>query len=592
MLLIRGKMSLPEQSSKENKITFFSGMKEFIAPYTGRFALSVILSITGVACSILCYVFVGKIAAELIEGTKDLSALVKWLVPLILCKLLSGVLLNTSTWVSHKAAFCTLADIRSALADKMLRLPLGYFETTGSGRIKAIAVDRVETVEKTLAHMLPELTGNILAHAALVVWAFFIDRRVSLVMVGWMILGLCCSGGMMMGYEQKFGRYAKAEKGMNQAIVEYVGGIEVIKNFNRTEQSYKRITDSVDEHTASMLEWMKDAQLWQTLVMTICPLAIFPTAVFGLHLVQGGSLAVSELFLLLIISMSIFAPLMKASSYIDQIASMDEAAKEVRAILDAPELKRGDGVPDGEGDIEFSHVTFSYDGEVNALDDVSFTVPKGSFTALAGLSGSGKSTIAKLLAGYRDKSGGKILIGTKDISEISSDELNRCIAYVDQETYLYNTTIMENIRVGDPSASDEQVKECAAKCGCDAFISALPQGYDTQAGTAGGRLSGGERQRIAICRAMLKNAPVVILDEATASADPENEAEIQRSLSALCENKTLIVVEHRLSTIKNADNILVMENGKVAESGTHGELIDQKGIYAKLWEISEGGSRE
>lgn len=577
-------------NNDQKSVSFFKEMKEFIRPYNKGFVLSVIISIIGVFCNLLSYLFAGEIAGKIFGGEKSFNVVVILLALVVLCKLLSGVFMNVSTTISHKAAFKTLRDIRLALAEKMMKLPLGYFEKTGSGRIKTTLVDRVESIEKTLAHILPEVSGNLAAPILMTIWAFFIDYRIALIMTIWFFVGLLFSGGMMYDYNNRYNGYVEAEKNMNEAIVEYVRGIEVIKNFNRTESSFKKYIDAIKKHSKVAIKWQKQTQVFMGLSMTVTPYSIFPVIISGLIFVNNGSLTGEKLFLLILISLGIYEPLARVINYSDSIAVMGTVASEVKEILYSPELERADGkITSGNMDIEIKNVDFSYDNDENkALDNVSLTIKYGEMTALVGESGSGKSTIAKLLAGYWDKNSGSILIGGKDISTYSQEEINRYIAYVDQETFLYNMSILDNIRIGKKGASDEEVIEAARKAGCDEFIRALPDGYFTNAGVAGTMLSGGERQRIAIVRAMLKNAPIMIMDEATASSDPENEASIQEALSVSARGKTLIVVAHRLSTIVNADNIVLMEAGKVKAAGTHTELLEGSEKYKKMWEISEG----
>ena len=320
--------------------------------------------------------------------------------------------------------------------------------------------------------------------------------------------------------------------------------------------------------------------------MAIAPFSVFPVLIAGIIFYSNGTLAPETFFMMMLLSMGIFRPLMQAMSYFDQLAQMGTNAKEIKDILDEPELKRGDREISGF-DIELSDVTFSYSGEKTpAADHISLKVPAGTMLALVGLSGSGKSTAAKLIAGFWDADSGRVLIGGRDISQLSQKSLNQKIAYVDQDTFLFDISVMDNIRMGDPSASDEEVINAAKAAGCDDFIRALPNGYDTLAGAAGGRLSGGERQRIAIARAMMKNAPIMILDEATASSDPENEASIQEALSAASRGRTLVVIAHRLSTVMNAEQIAYVKNGRIEAVGTHSELLEICPDYAKQWAMS------
>lgn len=575
-------------NSDNKQPLFFGELGGFMKPYGTQYGLSVAVSVAAVASGLAAYAFAGIIAGKLFSGNAEIRSLMIYAALVAVCKILNGVLINASTWISHHAAYHTLSDIRKALIEKLVRLPMGYFEENGSGRLKAMLTDHIEGMERTLAHMLPELTANLLAPAAMMIWSFFIDWRLALCILVWIIIGFSATGGMMKNYPEKYAGQISAMKSMNQAVTEYVGGIEVIKNFGRADECYGKFKEAVYGHAEYNINWQKETQIYSSLGMAIAPFSVFPVLIAGVIFYNNGTLAPETLFMMILLSMGIFRPLMQAMSYFDQLAQMGTNAKEIKDILDRTELKRGDEEISG-ADIELSGVTFSYSGEKEpAADCISAMVPSGTMLALVGPSGSGKSTVAKLIAGYWDADSGSILIGGKSISEISQCSLNKNIAYVDQDTFLFDTSIMENIRMGDPSASDDEVIEAAKAAGCDDFIRALPQGYMTTAGAAGGRLSGGERQRIAIARAMMKNAPIMILDEATASSDPENEASIQTALSAAAKGRTLVVIAHRLSTVMNAEQIAYVKNGRIEAVGTHAELLEKCPDYAKQWALSEG----
>lgn len=575
-------------NSDNKQPSFFGELGSFMKPYGTQYGLSVAVSVAAVASGLAAYAFAGIIAGKLFSGNAEIRSLMIYAALSAVCKLLNGVLINTSTWISHHAAYHTLSDIRKALIEKLVRLPMGYFEENGSGRLKAMLTDHIEGMERTLAHMLPELTANLLAPAAMMIWSFFIDWRLALCILIWIIIGFSATGGMMKNYAEKYAGQIAAMKSMNQAVTEYVGGIEVIKNFGRADECYGKFKEAVYGHAEYNINWQKETQIYSSLGMAIAPFSVFPVLIAGVIFYNNGTLAPETFFMMILLSLGIFRPLMQAMSYFDQLAQMGTNAKEIKDILNYSELKRGNDEISG-ADIELSDVTFSYSGEEEpAADHISVKVPSGTMLALVGPSGSGKSTAAKLIAGYWDADGGNIFIGGKSISEISQQSLNKDIAYVDQDTFLFDTSIMENIRMGDPSASDDEVIKAAKAAGCDDFIRALPQGYMTTAGAAGGRLSGGERQRIAIARAMMKNAPIMILDEATASSDPENEASIQTALSAAARGRTLVVIAHRLSTVMNAEQIAYVKSGRIEAVGTHTELLEKCPDYAKQWALSEG----
>lgn len=589
-----------EDNKRKESASFFNELGCFMRPYRRGYTLSVLISTLSVLLNIGAYMLAGSIVVELFSSTVDWSNIVVLGVLLAICKLGNGIAMNISTWLSHQAAYKTLKDIRNALVEKMLRLPLGYFEENGSGRLKTMLVDNIEGIEKTLAHMLPEMTGNLAGPIVLIIWMYLIDWRVALAMSIWILIGFSVTMGMMRGYEEKFQGQIKASKTMNQAIVEFVNGIEVIKNFGRTEESYSKYIDAIKGHADYNVHWMKETQIFSSLGMAIAPFSIFPVLISGLIFWNKGSLETPMFFLLMILSFGIFSPLMTAMTYVDQTAQMGTYAKEIRDLLNYNELQRGNRTKFDNSDIEFKDVSFSYGKEAHdvsntnavevdkkAADNVSLKIKDGSMMAFVGPSGSGKSTLGKLIAGYWDPNEGSIAIGGHDMKEYAQEALNAEIAFVDQDTFLFNKSIRDNIRLGNLNASNDEVEEAAKKAGCHEFILALPNGYETMAGAAGGSLSGGERQRITIARAMMKNAPIMILDEATSSSDPENEASIQESLSAAARGKTLIVIAHRLMTVKNADQIAYIEDGRIKKMGRHEELMESCDDYRKMWDLSE-----
>lgn len=570
---------------KEKEPNFFKEMDSFIKPYKKRYILSVMLSMLSVLCELLSYAFVGILAGYIFKGFHG-NNMIYVLIFTIICKI-SGVLLsNISTLISHKAAYLTLKDLRYAICDKFVRLPMGYFDMNPSGTLKTILVDRVEDIEKTLAHLLPEMTANLLIPIAMIVWMLAVNIKLTGIIFLWVIFGLSIGMLMMIGYKKKYEGQVQAQKNMNQAVIEYVKGIDVIKTFNMEDSSYAKYKNAVIRHAEYAINWMKSSQIYASLSYSIAPVSIFPTIVVGLIFFNNGFLTEQSLFLFMMISLGIFKPIVKASSYVDQLAQMGTVTKEIKGILDYPELKRSENSNLKEKmtyDIAFENLQFSYDGTKNDVDDVNLTIKEKTMTAIIGTSGSGKSTLMKLLAGFWDFEKGKIKIGGIEVKDLSMNDLNTLISYVDQNTFLFDDTILENIRIGKKDATNDEVIEAAKRAGCHDFILTLPDGYDT---IAGDRLSGGEKQRIAIARAILKNAPIIILDEATASTDIENEEKIQGALLEFTKGKTLIVITHKIKTVINADKIIYMENGKIICDGKHEELIKSCSTYKHLYEIA------
>ena len=472
-----------EDNKRKESASFFKELGCFMRPYRRGYTLSVLISTLSVLLNIGAYMLAGSIVVELFSSTVNWSNIVVLGVLLAICKLGNGIAMNISTWLSHQAAYKTLKDIRNALVEKMLRLPLGYFEENGSGRLKTMLVDNIEGIEKTLAHMLPEMTGNLAGPVVLIIWMYLIDWRVALAMSIWILIGFSVTMGMMRGYEEKFQGQIKASKTMNQAIVEFVNGIEVIKNFGRTEESYSKYIDAIKGHADYNVHWMKETQIFSSLGMAIAPFSIFPVLISGLIFWNKGSLETPMFFLLMILSFGIFSPLMTAMTYVDQTAQMGTYAKEIRDLLNYHELQRGDRTKFDNNDIEFKNVSFSYGKEAHdvsntnavevdkkAADNVSLKIKDGSMMAFVGPSGSGKSTLGKLIAGYWDPNEGSIAIGGHDMKEYSQEALNAEIAFVDQDTFLFNKSIRDNIRLGNLNASNDEVEEAAKKAGCHEFI--------------------------------------------------------------------------------------------------------------------------
>ncbi len=572
---------------KEKEPSFFKEMEVFIQPYKGKYVLSVLLSTISVLCELLSYAFVGLLAGNVFRGIHASRNIVVLMLAII-CKLANVLFSNGSLLISHKAAYFTLRDLRYAICDKFIRLPMGYFDKNSSGKLKTVLVDRVEDIEKTLAHLLPEMTANLLIPVAMIIWMLLINATLTGIMFVWILFGLSVGMAMMIGYSEKYEGQVQAQKNMNQSVVEYVKGIEVIKTFNMGEHSYMKYKNAVSHHAEYAINWMKNSQLYASLSYSIAPVSIFPTIVMGLIFLNKGSMTEQSFFLFMMISLGIFKPIVKASGYVDQLAQMGTVTKEIKEILALPEIKRKKQSilkKDGRCDISFDRLQFSYDGIKNDIDGVNLEIKEKMMTAIIGTSGSGKSTLMKLLAGFWDVERGDIRIGNISIKDLSMKDLNSLISYVDQNTFLFNDSIMENIRVGKRGASDDEIIEAAKRAGCHDFIMEFPRGYDT---IAGERLSGGERQRIAIARAMLKNSPIVILDEATSSTDVENEEKVQEALLEFTKDKTLIVITHKINTILHADQIVYMENGKILCNGTHEELMRACSEYRRLYEWANG----
>lgn len=562
---------------------------EFSKPCRSSFIISVILAIFGAAAAMLPYFAVANIIVKIIEGERNISYYFYWCGAAAAGFVFKAVFMSISASVSHTATYTILKEIRMRLVSKLSKVPMGYILEMPSGKLKDVIVDRVESLETTLAHLLPEVTSNILVPTAIVVYLFVLDWRMALVSLITMPIGLLCLKGMGRNYSQRFAELVDAERNMNTTVIEYVNGIEVIKGFNQSANSYTKYKDVVNYAANYAVNWMKDCQLFKSMGISIWPAVLITVLPFGCYFNMTGTLSTAVFITIIILSLGITNPIITVIGYTDSIAQVGTVVDEVCEILDAPELIRPaqDKVLKNLT-IKLKDVTFSYDDKTQILKGVNLTIEPGSVTALVGPSGGGKSTITKLIAGFWDVTGGSVTLGGIDIREIPQKQLMEQIAYVSQDNYLFNETVRENIRMGRPSASDEEVENVAKASGCHDFIMKLEHGYDFVVGGAGGHLSGGERQRIAIARAMLKNAPIVILDEATAYTDPESEAVIQEAVAKLVVGKTLIVIAHRLSTVTDSDKMVVVKDGSIAAEGTHKELLENCKLYKNMWEAHIG----
>ncbi len=571
-------------SAKEKTGTMYWLMK-WLGTDKSKFIASLIFAVLSVIFKLLPYFVIGSIVGLILDGTGELRQYIFHIGMIAASFVLSEIFHLISTSLSHKGTFAILANIRKSTLDKLARVPLGYVKDTGSGAFKNIIVDRIDSMETVLAHIVPEFTSNLIAPAAMLVYFFIIDWRIALFSLIPAVLGMLAMMGMFVGYEKSFNNAVVKTKALNDAAVEYINGIEVIKAFGKAEKSYDKFVIAAHEGADCFIEWMRRNNIWQGLTMTLTPYTLLTVLPVGAYFVSCGTLSAVDFVMCIILALGLITPLLTLMGYTDDIGKMRTIFGEAISILETDELDRPEksrAVP-ADNSVKLKNVHFAYhDKEI--LHGINMDIAAGSVAAIVGPSGSGKSTAAKLIASMWDVNSGSIEIGGVNIKDMSLKDYNRSIAYVSQDNYLFDETIMENIRMGKQGATDEEVINAAKNSGCYDFIMQLENGFDTVVGGVGGHLSGGEKQRISIARAMLKNAPIIILDEATAYTDPENEAVIQSSVARLVKGKTLIVIAHRLSTIADADKIFVIKNGNVAEEGTHKQLIEMNGIYRKMWE--------
>ena len=564
----------------------------FVGERNSKMRISILLAVLGEMFGIVPFLMVALLADELYRGTATIQRVLFFSGIAAICQLIKMLLTWRSSLMSHKISFTILKNIREAITDRMAKVPMGVMLETPTGTFKNLIVDNVAKLEDSMAHFMPELPSNIAAPLCSILLIFILDWRMGLASLITIPLGILFFAAMMRGYGPRMENYMRSANDMNSSLVEYVSGIQVIKAFNRSASSYGKYSKSVNYFHDSTMEWWSQCWFWNAAARAVLPSTLLGTLPVGAWLYMEGTLSLPVFLISLVVPLGFVAPLMKVSEAMEQVSMIKGNLEQVTAFLKTPELVRpSEPVSLGERTYQFEDVHFGYK-ETEILHGISFQTKPGTMTAIVGPSGSGKSTIAKLMAGFWDVTSGSVRFGGQDIRQIPFEQLMGEISYVAQDNFLFDKSIRENIRMGNPAATDEEVEDAAKAANCHDCIMQLEQGYDTLAGDAGDRLSGGERQRITIARAMLKPSSVVILDEATAYADPENEALIQQAISKLVAGKTLIVVAHRLNTIRNADQILVVANGNIAGRGTQEELLRECPIYQKMWQDYAGTIEE
>ena len=564
----------------------------FVGERNSKMRISILLAVLGEMFGIVPFLMVALLADELYRGTATIQRVLFFSGIAAICQLIKMLLTWRSSLMSHKISFTILKNIREAITDRMAKVPMGVMLETPTGTFKNLIVDNVAKLEDSMAHFMPELPSNIAAPLCSILLIFILDWRMGLASLITIPLGILFFAAMMRGYGPRMENYMRSANDMNSSLVEYVSGIQVIKAFNRSASSYGKYSKSVNYFHDSTMEWWSQCWFWNAAARAVLPSTLLGTLPVGAWLYMEGTLSLPVFLISLVVPLGFVAPLMKVSEAMEQVSMIKGNLEQVTAFLKTPELVRpSEPVSLGERTYQFEDVHFGYK-ETEVLHGISFQTRPGTMTAIVGPSGSGKSTIAKLMAGFWDVTSGSVRFGGQDIRQIPFEQLMGEISYVAQDNFLFDKSFRENIRMGNPAATDEEVEDAAKAANCHDFIMQLEQGYDTLAGNAGDRLSGGERQRITIARAMLKPSSVVILDEATAYADPENEALIQQAISKLVAGKTLIVVAHRLNTIRNADQILVVANGNIAGRGTQEELLRECPIYQKMWQDYAGTIEE
>ncbi|MBQ9302831.1 ABC transporter ATP-binding protein [Butyrivibrio sp.] len=566
-----------------------------VAPYIGKYkkytVRAVLLMSLGIVANVVPYYFLYQIISPLTRGEAiDFRFVMMRVLAVLLCELIYSFSYVQGLIYSHISAYNTLKNLRISLQGKLEKQPLGNIAELGTGRIKKIFTDDIDQIELLLAHAIPEGIANVFIPLLIIIVMFVADWRMGLLSLVPLFAGLFAMGMMMKAGFEKMNAYYESAAKMNNTIIEYVNGMEVVKVFNKDGDSYKKFGERVRGYRDFTIAWYKVCWPWMAAYTSILPCVALLIIPVGSAMVLSGALTLDKLILVLCLSFAVGPSFLKALNFAGKFPQLDYKISELEKLMDHPPLKQGTNEFKGDGyDVSFENVRFAYD-EKEVLHGISLKLKQGTTTALVGESGSGKSTLAKLLVHYYDLNGGSISIGGQDITDMSLEALNDQVAFVSQEQFLFNTSLYENILIGKPDATREQVLNAAKRAQCDEFLVRLPDGIETMAGDGGKQLSGGERQRISLARAILKDAPIIVLDEATAFMDPENEEKLSAALDEIMKNKTVLVIAHRLSTIKNADKICVIKDGECIAEDTHNNLVMSSREYRKFWEASVSAS--
>lgn len=595
----------------------FKKVLEYAGKYRRTTYASIFVMLFGVAMSVIPYFLAYQLITPLMGyGQIDVSGIIWRLGAIALCGILYAVFYVWGLSLSHRSAYHTLQNIRISLQRKMEKQPLGTIQEKGVGVIKKMFIDDIESIELLLAHALPEGISNVAVPVFVFIAMFFVDWKLTVLSLCSLPLGFLAMGAMYQQGMGKMGAYYSAAQKMNNTIVEYINGMEVVKVFNKDGESYQKFETDVKNYRDFTLDWYKVCWPWMALYNSIIPCISLFTLPVGSWFVMKGWSTLPDLVLVLCMSFGIGAPLLRSLSFMSTLPQVNYKIESLEKLMSAPPLCQSDKPFIGrDHSVSFENVHFDYKinsgEEINetensnknakntekigedteVLHGISFLAREGSLTALVGESGSGKSTLAKLLVHFYDVTKGSIKIGGQDIRDMSIEALNQQISYVSQEQFLFHMSLLENIRLGKLDATDEEVMEAAKKAQCEEFLTRLENGIYTMAGDGGKQLSGGERQRISLARAILKDAPIIVLDEATAFMDPENEEKMNAAIAEIISGKTVIVIAHRLPSIMEADQICVLRDGDLAATGTHEQLLKICPEYQKLWEAAKGSAR-
>mgnify|MGYP001793101723 CR=1 FL=1 len=561
-----------------------------MAPVKGRIAGAIALAAFSAIASLGSLLMIPQIAVELLSESPDPAVIWRWLGLAAVLVAIAFTSRLASSAISHLAAFKLEVILRTAMAEHLAQVPLGYVVTHGSGAIKKWMQDDVQSLHAFVADTTP-LIGQVYTIPTLsLVIVLITDWRMAIATFALLPLGMALIQLTMRDYAEVRESTDRANEEINGVIIEFVQGMQVVRTFDDGSSSFARFQKSLNAFTQSLRDWNAKTKLpgsLATLLFEPLPLLI-PIIAVGTWLMAQGSLTFPQLLVFLLLAPRLcgaFKPILTLSHFVNQSKA---GAMRIGSVLAEPALPQPTHPKSPQdASVTLSHVTFLYgdlaNGDRTALQDVSLTIPAGTVTALVGASGAGKTTLARLIPRFWDVTEGAIKVGDVDVRQMTSETLMSWVSFVFQDTFLLHDTIKDNIKLGRPNATDQEVEAAARAAQAHEFILALPNGYDTIAGERGSRLSGGQRQRITIARAILQDNPIVVLDEATAFADPENAALIQDAIAALTRHKTLIVIAHRLPSVINADQIAVLDRGRLVELGDHDKLVAFGGVYSRLW---------
>lgn len=547
-------------------------------------ALSSFLAVIHSILTLIPYVLIYYILSELLKPEFNQDGLSSYIFYSVLSVIASAICMYASVVFSHMAAFNLLYELRKQLSQKISRLPLGFLNQKSSGALKKIISDDIEKIELFIAHQLPDLIKGLALPLLILIYLFtqnWILAAVSFIPVPVGIVLIVYSFKTFGQKKRK--EYFDSQEEMNATIVEYIRGIPVVKIFNQTVTSYKKYSETIFKFRDFVNDWLKNTSLPYSIWMSFMSNSLVIILSVGLYLYFGSTITLPVLLLFLILGVGYLKPLFVLSNIGSQMYLIVEGVERIDKILYHPVLPEPEkATKPSNFDFEFKNVSFSYDEKNDVLTDINLKIPQKRITALVGPSGAGKTTVARLIPRFWDVTSGEILIGGVNIKSIKTNDLMEYVSFVFQENFMFQETIYENIRMG-MEKSPEEIYTAAKAAQCHEFITQLPEKYNTKFGESGIHLSGGEQQRIQLARAILKDAPIIILDEATAFADPENEIKIQRAFSKLIKNKTVLIIAHRLSTITDSEQIAVFEEGKIECKGTHSSLLEKSKLYKNMW---------